>query len=291
MHVSGLLCLRHCVPLHINVVENEDSTDDTSECVAQQIMAEVKALPKQRNYDLSSFTVSSTVKETSKTLLSLVSNLVSGGKITRVSLSLACAIQYYISKCYNQITLDVGVKFHHCFGSKEAVALQHKYRFSVTYDEVMRFRTSVAKYSANQSVVQGLNPHGLPVSSRFDSYDLNIFTPNGKRESHAMAIEFMQQQQVDLNRAQSDLEPKRVVERVTKAEAKSVKLCKLSAIPIHHSQGKEQPTPSDIRIHEGLSLADVQAVNASVQSALEACLLYTSPSPRDRTRSRMPSSA
>jgi len=66
MHVSGcacLLCLRQCVPLHINVVKNEDSMDDTSECVAQQIMAEVKALPKQRNYDLSSFTVSSTKKQ------------------------------------------------------------------------------------------------------------------------------------------------------------------------------------------------------------------------------------
>ena len=29
----------------------------------------------------------------------------------------------------------------------------------------------------------------------------------------------------------------------------------------------------------------------SLQARLEACLLYTSPSPRDRTRSRMPSSA
>ena len=30
---------------------------------------------------------------------------------------------------------------------------------------------------------------------------------------------------------------------------------------------------------------------AEVQKQLEPCLLYTSPSPRDRTRSRMPSSA
>ena len=30
---------------------------------------------------------------------------------------------------------------------------------------------------------------------------------------------------------------------------------------------------------------------ATLHSALKACLLYTSPSPRDRTRSRMPSSA
>jgi len=203
-----------------------------------------------------------------------VSNLVSEGEITRVSLSLAQAIQYHISKCYNQTTLGLGVKFHHRFGSKEAVALLHEYGFSVTYDEVMRFRTSVAKYSANQSVIQGLNPDGLPVNSWFDNYDLNIFTPNGKRETHAMAIEFMQQQQVDLNKAQPDLEPKPVVERLTKAETSSVKLGELSAIPIHYSHGKEQPTPPDIRIHEGLSLADVQRVNASVRSALEADLTW-----------------
>ena len=36
------------------------------------------------------------------------------------------------------------------------------------------------------------------------------------------------------------------------------------------------------------ALADV-AANAAVEGA--SCLLYTSPSPRDRTRSRMPSSA
>ena len=36
-----------------------------------------------------------------------------------------------------------------------------------------------------------------------------------------------------------------------------------------------------------LKLAEAQAAEAKI----EACLLYTSPSPRDRTRSRMPSSA
>ena len=44
----------------------------------------------------------------------------------------------------------------------------------------------------------------------------------------------------------------------------------------------------DCIIH--LHLNNDQAV-LSLQSSLESCLLYTSPSPRDRTRSRMPSSA
>ena len=34
-----------------------------------------------------------------------------------------------------------------------------------------------------------------------------------------------------------------------------------------------------------------KAFSGNVSKLLEACLLYTSPSPRDRTRSRMPSSA
>ena len=36
---------------------------------------------------------------------------------------------------------------------------------------------------------------------------------------------------------------------------------------------------------------DREKLSACCEQAAEACLLYTSPSPRDRTRSRMPSSA
>ena len=36
---------------------------------------------------------------------------------------------------------------------------------------------------------------------------------------------------------------------------------------------------------------DIEAMIAPYRNELKACLLYTSPSPRDRTRSRMPSSA
>ena len=44
--------------------------------------------------------------------------------------------------------------------------------------------------------------------------------------------------------------------------------------------------PEDLR-----SQATVAANSAAVAQAADICLLYTSPSPRDRTRSRMPSSA
>ena len=43
---------------------------------------------------------------------------------------------------------------------------------------------------------------------------------------------------------------------------------------------------------EGANLDQVASVSRAIARHLdEACLLYTSPSPRDRTRSRMPSSA
>ena len=51
----------------------------------------------------------------------------------------------------------------------------------------------------------------------------------------------------------------------------------------------------DIRDDNSFSTAHisdaVQLGQTSIGPFLETCLLYTSPSPRDRTRSRMPSSA
>src|SRR5665811_547142 len=48
----------------------------------------------------------------------------------------------------------------------------------------------------------------------------------------------------------------------------------------------------ELRLLDPARLARLDASNPRrVIRALEACLLYTSPSPRDRTRSRMPSSA
>ena len=45
------------------------------------------------------------------------------------------------------------------------------------------------------------------------------------------------------------------------------------------------------RIPEGLAQSRVDYQRRQTDGQDEACLLYTSPSPRDRTRSRMPSSA
>ena len=46
-----------------------------------------------------------------------------------------------------------------------------------------------------------------------------------------------------------------------------------------------------IRLKEAGVCEEIIAVSVGAQQCQETCLLYTSPSPRDRTRSRMPSSA
>ena len=47
-----------------------------------------------------------------------------------------------------------------------------------------------------------------------------------------------------------------------------------------------QPDTPTITVDPGFNIPDPLSI-----PRLEGCLLYTSPSPRDRTRSRMPSSA
>ena len=42
---------------------------------------------------------------------------------------------------------------------------------------------------------------------------------------------------------------------------------------------------------DGIDLGDCERVSREVAGALDVCLLYTSPSPRDLSTSRMPSSA
>ena len=53
------------------------------------------------------------------------------------------------------------------------------------------------------------------------------------------------------------------------------------------------PRPPTLRTFYGTDIRDIQTPLTSWENTnlLMICLLYTSPSPRDRTRSRMPSSA
>ncbi len=151
-------------------------------------------MPRFTDYDIGQFRKSKAIASTSPTLLSFVASMVSHGEVTRASITLAQSIQAHITKSYNQTTLGLAVKLHHRFGSRELVSLLHQSGITVTYDEVLRFRTSVAIYTGKQPyTLRGLNENGGELASWVDNYDLNIFTPNGCRETHALAVEVTQQ--------------------------------------------------------------------------------------------------
>ena len=59
--------------------------------------------------------------------------------------------------------------------------------------------------------------------------------------------------------------------------------------PVHLDDEYARDTIFEGRIAHGMLTAGL--VSAVIGEQLPGCLLYTSPSPRDRTRSRMPSSA
>ena len=77
----------------------------------------------------------------------------------------------------------------------------------------------------------------------------------------------------------------------------------LSATAAHHGKGAEQSQEqreqwkearAEYRAEQRQALFERAGIDEATREALDearTCLLYTSPSPRDRTRSRMPSSA
>ena len=52
-----------------------------------------------------------------------------------------------------------------------------------------------------------------------------------------------------------------------------------------------QHTKPMLSLGNAFGVDELKAFNKRINDTLDTCLLYTSPSPRDRTRSRMPSSA
>ena len=172
------------------------SDDDDIDRVVRRVKAEASNIPLPRDYDLSDFRHEKAVQDTSVTLLSLISRLVSNGETSKASLTLSQCIQQHISMCTNQTSLGLAIKLHHKFGSSELVNTLNEHGIVASYDEVLRFRKSAGKYvcehSAEYHQVLGLERRIGPIFSWCDNYDLVVFTTNGRRATHAMAIEFTQ---------------------------------------------------------------------------------------------------
>ena len=244
MHIKGcanLYCFKDHLPENL-VCETVSDTEATMDLLVNQIINESRQSPKHMAYDLSKFTKATVIESTSQTLVTLISKLVSNGNITKCSLSLAQSIQSCITKTSNQTTLGLAVKLHHKFGSRDLIDILHDYGYISTYEEVLRFRTSVAKYVGEQEyTVSGLVKNHGTISAWFDNYDLNVFTPNGMRETHAMAIEFMQHPYVmpqEIEVADKDELP--VIPRLSRIEMDKVNLSKLAPVKMETYEGPEK---------------------------------------------------
>lgn len=113
----------------------------------------------------------------------------------------------------------------------------------------------------------GWSVNGGPIGVWCDNYDLNVYTPNGARETHDMAIEFTQQAKKN-----SFETPMPKVPRLSKTEVSDLKLSELSSVDFAHYQGIKNPTPPTITVHEGQSLDEIMRTEESIVSAAKADL-------------------
>ncbi len=121
---------------------SETVEDDIISDVVHQITSEVANIPCPKDYNLADFRQQRAIEDTSKSLLKLVSKLVSNGEITKKSLSLSQCIQQHIGQetKRNQTTLGLALKLHHKLGSREAIMVLSEHGITCSYDEVLHFR-------------------------------------------------------------------------------------------------------------------------------------------------------
>ena len=191
---ASLVCFRTHLPSNLKLVSANDN-DDVSE-LAKKISAEVKTSHTRKSeeiYDLNDFNYDTIERACNSNLLFFISSLISKGAVTKKSLCLTQSIQALITGSFNQTTLGLAVKLHHRFGSREIIELLHSHGYVTSYDEVRRYRKSAAKMTAEHDFTfRGLVNDGGLISSWCDNFDLQVYTPNGCRETHAMAVEFTQ---------------------------------------------------------------------------------------------------
>lgn len=261
---ASLIGFREQLPYKL--IQTEEASDDV-DWLVETIVEECKSIPITRDfYDLGQFTQESSLKLTSPTLLSLISKLVSNGVVTRSSHSIAQSIQSHVTKSTTPTTLGLALKLHHQFGSKKLITILNEYGYIATYDEVLRFRSSAAKYVGEHDLTsRGLTTGPALISSWCDNYDLNVNTPAGNRETHCMAVEFTQTRDVGNQNKNDDL----VIPRLNKVAMTQAKFSDLSAVTMEHYQGPKKPSPPDLRTHAYRPL-DVNTLQESLSSAIEA---------------------
>lgn len=231
--------------------------------LVRQVRKESRAIEySSAIYDLEDFTYSNTLKQTSATLLQDISELVSDGQVTQKSFSLTQAVQGHITRTRNQTTLRLAVKLHHQYGSSELIKLRHDHRFIVSYDEVLCFRKSAAKFVDDKSdeihQAMGLVQRVGPILGWFDNLDLWVSTPNGLRDTYVMAHEFQQHPTGIIEKGSA--EPG-VVTFVILRLMKTVACFRSSkqSVQLEHCTGPKKVNPPSIIMTSGIPYMDVCA--------------------------------
>ena len=125
--------------IKIGKISQSMGDDDELEKLVRKIRSEVMAKPRNVDYKLSDYGHHKVIESTSATLRSLVSSLVSGGAITKPSLTLAQCIQQHVDgTSSNQTTLGLSVKLHHKHGNYD-LYIASPNRTKATHNVVMQF--------------------------------------------------------------------------------------------------------------------------------------------------------
>ena len=272
LHIEGcesVVGFKDSVGQFIKIAKKTSNDDDELEKMVRKIGSEIRATPKPGNYNLSDFVRHKVIENTSATLLKLVSCLVSGGDITKQSLTLAQCIQQHVCNAgRNQTTLGLAVKLHHKYGSSELITILHEHGITATYDEVLRFRKSAAKFVFdNQSDYHkklGLSTEIGPIFSWADNYDLYIASPNGMKSTHAMVMEFTQHPAGIINTGSIGV-MQLTIPRIKKHEMSSVRYTHQS-IQLDHYTGSSKVNPPLLPT-KALSAEESQLQSASVMSS------------------------
>lgn len=163
------------------------------------------------------------------------------------------------------------MKLHYRFGSREVIDLLHANGYIASYDEVLRFRKSAAIMTGESEYAHRdlVNDSGL-ISCWCDNFDLQVYTPNGCRETHAMAIEFVQH----TDKTENPPHPPVAIPRISQEVFNSVKVRALSAVEFCHFKGSSKPIPPRMNNHYGLSLDLVTKTMTSLNAALQADIAW-----------------
>ena len=170
--------------------------------------------------------------------------------------------------------LGLGVKLHHKFGSRDLIDIFNNHGFSVSYDEVLRFHKSAAKYVGDNVSslhrMMGLTQTVGLIFGWYDNFDLLVSTPNGRRETHAMATEFQMHPAGIINSSGKPEMGTLIFPRLTSQQAKSVG--KNRAVPLMHYTGpkKVNPPATPTQKTSGISYTEACARQTSLLAAQEA---------------------